>query len=193
MLKLILIRHGETDGNSQKRYLGVTDISLNKNGIEEASKLKEKLNKEKIDIVLSSPLKRAVETANFLSDNIVLVDELREINFGLFDNLTYDEIVKKYPAEHKMWLKAPYDFKFPKGESSLIMHKRVSAYIDKLLSKNKMGTIVIVTHAGVIRCIISHLLGLDYKYNWHFKIENCSINEFQIDNEYAVMTKLNYN
>lgn len=193
MLKLILIRHGETDSNAEKRYLGITNIGLNENGLREASKLKEKLKGESFDFVISSPLKRSVETANFLSDNVITADDLEEINFGLFDNLTYDEIVKKYPLEHEMWLKSPYDFEFPKGESSFYMHKRVLEYIDKLLLKYKSGTIVIVTHAGVIRCVISHLLGLGYEYDWHFKINNCSINEFEIDNGYAVMTKLNYN
>ena len=101
--KLILIRHGETDGTYQKRYCGVTDLPLNKMGIEQVENASRNLKKEKIDKVYSSDMKRTIQSANivFKDKDIEKLSSLREMNFGIFEGLTYEEIMKKHSDSYE--------------------------------------------------------------------------------------------
>ena len=96
--RLILIRHGETDYSTEKRYCGLTDVCLNKRGIEQAEGLCQKLGEEDVDKVYSSDLRRASEFAKIVFKNkeIEPAPEFREINFGIFEGLTYEEIMARY-------------------------------------------------------------------------------------------------
>lgn len=191
MLKLILVRHGQTDSNKNKKYLGWTDVELNKCGIDQAQQVRDKLKYVDFDIVISSPLKRASETAKIISENIIYDSELKEINFGLWDNLSFEEIKEKYPKEHELWMKDWKRFIFPEGESALDMHKRAVNFINKIYKKQE-GTILIVTHAGLIRSIIAHLLGMGMEGAGRFYIDNGSITVIEIIDDYALLTKLNW-
>lgn len=191
MLELVLLRHGETDSNKNGKYLGWTDVELNKYGVSQAEKARDKLKHISFDVVISSPLKRARETAEIISEDIIYNSELKETNFGLWDNLSFQEIKEKYPQDYKLWMKDWGGFIFPEGESALDMHKRAVNFVDEIINKKQQGTVLIVTHAGLIRSIIAHLLGMEIAGAWHFHIDNCSITRIQITDGYAVLTELN--
>ncbi|URZ15902.1 alpha-ribazole phosphatase [Clostridium felsineum] len=189
MLKITLVRHGETDGNKEKKYLGWTDIELNEKGILQAKIVRDKLSEEKFDLIISSPLKRAKATAEIIGNtNIIYEDNLKEINFGLFDNLSYKEIRAQYPEECEKWINNN-DFTFPHGESFSRMYTRVQNFVDKI--KTKEGSILVVTHSGIIRSIIAYLLNMEEEKAWHFSIDNCGITVIDITKGYAVLRALN--
>lgn len=195
MLEVILARHGETDSNAENRYLGWTDVPLNENGINQALGLKEKLRTAGIDCVYSSPLIRCVKTAGIINEahnSVVLYpDELKERNFGLFDNLTYEEICEKYPGQKELWENDWINYRIERGESALDFHKRICGFTDGILRQRNSGVILVVTHSGCIRSIIAQLLGLGMDGAWHFKIDFGGVTRFGIRDNYPVMTLLN--
>ncbi|MBZ4645488.1 MAG: alpha-ribazole phosphatase [Petroclostridium sp.] len=195
MLELILIRHGETDSNIKGTHLGWTDIPLNEQGIKQAEHIANLLKNEPIDQVYSSPLKRAMQTAHAINKyhgkNIINLDAIKERNFGIWEDLIYDEIKEKHRELHDKWVKDWIDFKIPKGESARETFERVTAAVDEIINKHQEGKVVIVTHLGSIRNIIAYLLGMTIEGSWRFRVLNGSAARIQISDGYAVLTSLN--
>lgn len=195
MLELIIIRHGETDSNKEGRYMGWADIDLNENGIKQAYSLKEKLKDTKIDCIYSSPLKRASRTAGIINEahnaGVIYSDSIMERNFGVFDNLTYSEICGNYPVQKELWAADWANYCIESGESAVQFHNRVCGFVKGITEDYEKGTILIVTHSGCIRSIVTCLLGLRLEDSWHFKVDNCSISKFEITGNYPVLTLLN--
>ncbi len=196
MAELILVRHGETDSNRKGAYLGWTDVELNETGIKQAYCVKEKLKGESIDAIYSSPLKRALKTAEIINENfkleINIVDELKEHNFGGWENLTISEIKERFSEEYEMLTKDWINHPIAGGESAIQVYHRVKGFIDNLLSSNNSGKYLIVTHLGCIRYIIVHLLGMGIEGIWRFNVGNCGITRIKINREgYAYLTLLN--
>ena len=158
--RLILIRHGQTDWNLKKRYSGFLDVDLNKEGRKQARQLHKRLKAEKIDKVYVSDRKRAIQTAAviFKSAEVEKVADLREVHFGIFEGLTYKELMKKHPLIYKQWLKDPYSIKIPKGESLKEFKNRIVRAIKKIAALNKNKTAAIVCHGGVISIFINYVL-----------------------------------
>jgi alpha-ribazole phosphatase len=152
MLEVILVRHGETDSNVEGRYLGLTDVSLNENGINQALGLKDKLKDIRIDYVYSSPLKRCRETAGIINEAhnsaVLYSDDLKERNFGLFENLTYEEICNKYPVQKDLWENDWVNYRIEYGESALEFHKRICSFTDGILRQKHMG---VMLRCGTLR------------------------------------------
>jgi len=154
--RLILIRHGETDWSREKRYCGVTDACLNKRGVEQAGRLCERLGKEGIDKIYSSDLKRALESARiiFKEREIEAAPGLREMNFGIFEGLTYEELMERHPEVYANWLNNPFEADIPEGEEWKGFEGRVKSALDKIIVFNKNKTVALVTHAGPIKVIM---------------------------------------
>ena len=195
MKKLILVRHGRTVCNEKGVLSGLTDSVLSEEGKVQSSKLVNYLIDEKIDKIYITPFTRTRETVKKLADikNIPMEEskELNEINFGDFEGLSFEVIEKKYPKEFHKMIKEGSEYKYPNGESLIDTFHRVSKEIDKILKNNKNEIILICAHGGTIRNIISYLLCNDYKYHWNFRIDNGSITEIEIDNNFAVINQLN--
>ena len=196
MIELIIVRHGETDSGKQGRYCGWTDAELNEEGLRQTHALCRRLDGQHIDAIYCSTLKRAVNTAEIINErlrlNIVSSDALREKNFGIWDNLTWQEIVKAYPLEYDEWCSNWLGFTVMGGESALEAHNRVTGFIDELLEKSGSGVFLLVTHQGVIRSLLVHLLHMQLEDVWRFKLDNGSITRVEIDDKgYAYLTQLN--
>lgn len=196
MLELILLRHGETDSNVKGTYLGWTDVDLNERGREQAYAAAEKLKGTPIDVIYASPLKRAMHTAQIINTGfnmeILPAEGLKERNFGVWDNLTYKDIVERFPGEHDLWTEDWMDYRMQGGESSREAYERLVDFVDGLLESRKHGTILLVTHLGCIRKIISYLLGMGLEGSWRFKADNAGICRININDEgYAYLTALN--
>jgi len=195
MTKLYLIRHGQTGDNYSQRFCGWTDAPLNELGKSQAQSLTSAFEDIEIDIIYTSDLKRAKETASYIKKGkgffVKELDSLRELNFGVAEGLIVEEIKEKHPQVYEDMEKDYIGAKFPEGESLEDMHNRVSQAIDDILVKHDGQSIALVAHSGVIRSIISHLITGDIKHHWSFKIDNCSITVIEKDKNFAFLTKLN--
>jgi len=160
VMKLILIRHGETDYTVEKRYCGsAIDAPLNKKGIKQAARLRRLLSKHKVDVIYASPMTRTLQTADIVFGpirsprtkvrgmaprsaitsngvNIYTTPLLRESHLGKWEGHTLDEIKKKFPADVKKWYKDPLKYGATDGETPLILHKRVTRFLKELLKNN---------------------------------------------------------
>ena len=170
-MKLIyLVRHAETDWNKEKRYQGGKDIPLSNTGIEQARQLARRLKKVKFDVVYSSPLQRARQTAELLSrDNsppIILEPAFREISHGLWEGLRVDEIMERFPKEFRLWKEKPHQVKMPQGESLHDLWKRVVPRFLELVAQTQGERILIIGHGGVNRVILMYCLKMELKDYW---------------------------
>jgi broad specificity phosphatase PhoE len=158
--KLILIRHGQTSWNREKKYCGAKDIWLDATGKVQARKLAARLKNEPVDIVYSSNRRRALQTARLIFGKVPIKLEpgLREIHFGVFEGMDHHSIMKKYPLIYKKWLKDPFVNSIPRGESLKDFRKRIVFTIKKIISLNKGKTIAAVCHGGAISVFINHIL-----------------------------------
>ncbi len=175
--KLILVRHGETEWSYQKRYCGFTDIELNEKGRQQARRLFKRLSKEKIHKVYSSDMKRTVQFAKIVFKDLPVEEllDLREMNFGIFEGLTYQDIMEKYPRVYGEWLGSPLDIIITQGEGLKILARRVRKALRRILSQNSNKTVAVFTHGGPIRVILCDILRLDLKEIWQIEIGLASI------------------
>lgn len=175
--KVILIRHGETEWSYQKRYCGFTDIELNEKGRQQARRLLKRLSKEKIHKVYSSDMKRTVQFAKIVFKDLPVEEllDLREMNFGIFEGLTYQDIMEKYPRVYGEWLGSPLDIIITQGEGLKILARRVRKALRIILSQNSNKTVAVFTHGGPIRVILCDILRLDLKEIWQTEIGLASI------------------
>ena len=196
MVKLILVRHGKTLCNEKGALSGLTDSVLSEVGKLQGEKIANYLRDEEIDKIYTTPFTRTMETIKRLSEikNIKIeeTNKLNEINFGDFEGLSFKEIDEKYPEEVEKMIKEGFEYKYPNGESLVDTFVRVKEEIDRIVRENDNSTILICSHGGTIRNIISYLLCGDYKYHWNFKIDNGSITEIELNNNFAVINKMNY-
>lgn len=196
MIKLYLVRHGETDGNVQQWYQGSTDVPLNERGIAQATCLSRFLRHVHFDGIYSSTLQRARRTAEIIAKphglTVQAYDELREINFGVWEGHTYKEITTQWPGEIEAFYDS--DGKLPAhgGESFLEVEQRITAKTKEILSQHADGdTVLIASHGAAIRCLLFGLLGLDMKRIWCFQQYNTAFNIVEYYGEKNVMTLMN--
>ena len=160
---LILIRHGETPHNRDKRYQGHRDTPLTKKGKRQTRKIALRLRDEPLDAIYSSDLKRTRYLAEIINSyhslKINILSELREINFGDWEGKTYNEIQREWKGLLSGWEKEPSKIKIPKGESIKDLAGRVRSTTKKIVSNYPDQRIAIVTHGGPIRIILMDALG----------------------------------
>lgn len=164
MTTLYLVRHGETNWNALGKFQGCVDIELSEEGIFQAQLLKDKVENY-FDFIYSSPLKRALDTANIICANKNISPEIeqdiREINFGQWEGLTIKEIEKLYPENFINWKTDELIGPICGGDLSLkLASERASNAIFKIVNRHKGKNIMIVCHGGIIK---AGLIGL---FNW---------------------------
>jgi alpha-ribazole phosphatase len=182
MAKLYLIRHGETDYNHALRFQGQTDIPLNQKGIEQAEKLAGFLKEIPLQAIYTSSLKRARTTAEIIGRAKSIepqeTDALREMSFGIWENMNSKDIQKKYAKEWKDFFASPASTKIPEGESMLDVQQRAYPVVKQILDQYPEGDVAFVAHGGVIRVLICTMLGLDLNRSWHLHVGNASVTCF---------------
>ena len=195
MLRVILVRHGETIWNAQDRYQGTTDVPLSTRGRDQSRAVAERLASEPVAVIYSSDLSRAWETAQTISSQggaaIHIDKRLREICFGRWEGLTYDQIQHEYPELLAAWEADPLVARPPEGESLAQVTTRVRHFLDDLLVRHDERTVVLVAHGGVFHVLLCTALGVAPKARWQFRLHPASISEFYIDHKSAVVTLLN--
>jgi broad specificity phosphatase PhoE len=184
MLRLLLVRHGETIWNTQRRYQGQTDVPLSDVGTRQAQFLAARLARESIDAVYSSDLQRAWQTARIVTQNsdlnVLPEPRLREMGFGVLEGLTFDEANSRYADIISTWLEN-YNQPPPGGEDMNVFSERVSAVLNDLQTKHDHQTILLVAHGGPLSELVRVVLGLSHTLRWAFLMNNAGLSEIQLD------------
>jgi len=161
--KIFLVRHGQIDYGKEKRYIGIIDIPLSNAGIGQAQRLREFFSGMELEKAFTSPLTRCLQTTGILlqgsNTDTVVLNELKEINMGEWENQTIDFIKERFPEMYAKRGANLDSFIPPGGESFEHLQKRVMPAFENIVA-NTAGNILIVGHAGVNRVILSKLVGL---------------------------------
>lgn len=195
MVKLILVRHALTVDNQKSRLSGHIDSYISEEGKEQIDKITNYLKDFDIDKIYTTTSSRTKDTVKKLSElksiEIIEKESLKEISFGDFEGLTFDEIKDKYPKEFQDMIQKGYEYKYPNGESLIDSYNRVCIELDNIISNNDDRTILICSHGGTIRNIITYLISNSYKYHWNFKIDNGSVTILEVQDGFTVITAMN--
>lgn len=191
-MKLYLTRHGQTDWNIARRYQGHSNTELNQTGIRQAEQLARRLSKETIHAVYSSDLVRASNTAKAIAafHNIEPRSDIRwrELSFGDWEGMTYEEMSAHSPDLFDAWMKDSLTVSTPNGETHRQLAERVQAAFDEVRAKHKEETVLIVGHSGSMQTLLTLLLGVDVSRYWQFRISQASLSELTV---YAAAVTLN--
>jgi len=181
MMKIILARHGETEWNVEEVFRGTIDVELNETGLKQAELLGEYLRDEKIEAIYSSPLKRALNTAEAIARHQKLDVEvsqgLIDLNFGEWQGLSSKEVKEKYQEQYAKWLNHPDRLQFPGGETLKDVRQRALGLVNKVIAEYE-GTVVLAAHRVVNKVLICALLGLDNSHFWNIRQDTCGITTF---------------
>lgn len=193
MKELIFIRHGESL-HAGVRYIGRTDTPLTAHGHEQADWISSRLSDVLLDAVYVSPALRARETIQPFVDKtkfkILVEADLQEIDFGLWEGMSFKEIQAQAPELVNEWASNQMDFVFPGGECLEIFWKRVCR-IGDVLAAAPGPRMAVVTHGGVIRYLLCHFLGLSPEQHRMFQIDLGSITTLALQDGFAVLKGLN--
>ncbi|UCB42443.1 MAG: histidine phosphatase family protein [Dehalococcoidales bacterium] len=195
MAKLLLMRHGLTEFNQDRRFMGHSDIELSTTGRQQAEKLRDYLADEKIDAVYSSDLKRAVEMAEIVCEgrglDIVTCPELRECNYGTCEGLTFSEINDSYPHVAERCINFTLELEFPEGECFVDFFERTSHFIERLKEHRPSETVLISAHDGPLKILLCRLLEIGDDHWWQLRLNNGSLSIINISPRGAVLSRLN--
>lgn len=180
MTHFLFIRHGETDWNRQQRFQGQIDVPLNDAGRAQARRLAERLRASPADVLVSSPLQRARETAELLGQAwglpVTVVPDLREQGFGILEGLEVAEVPTLHPALWQDWLVHQADFALPGGESLRRVHDRVMTAVRMLAEAHPGLRVAAVTHGGVLDMLWRHAQRLPLNGRRECAIPNTGLN-----------------
>jgi alpha-ribazole phosphatase len=193
--RLLLIRHGDTERNSAQRYWGRTDVGLSPAGIIQAERLRDRLTEESLSAVYASDLRRASVTAEIIASRhdvtITTCPELREIDFGEIEGLTFDEACQLYPEVVRLWVEQSLQLKYPAGDSIVEFSSRVISFMPRLVKHTEQETVLIVAHSGVLRTLVCHLLGIDTQHRWQLRLDLASLSVVETYSPNAILCLLN--
>lgn len=185
-MKLTLVRHGETDWNKSRRIQGHIDTELNLFGLQQAHSCAKYLASEDFDKVFTSPLSRAYKTAEIITSKkkytINTRDELLEIDFGKWQGLVWSEIVKTHPDLFGEFERERDLSKVYQGESFQDLQNRAIRFLE-FLSDAPYENVLAVSHTGLIKVLVCHVLGLDLPKRSNFNINNLSITRLNYSKE----------
>lgn len=170
MTRIYLTRHGQTVWNLDKRLQGSGNSELTKRGIRQAESLRDRLSEVDIDVIYTSPIKRAYETAEILSGmkriNIIKDDGLKEINFGEYEGHTEEELLKEgRGVELDRIFNGEMDVRAPGGESLHELFGRVKKSLDDMLLNEEGKNILIVSHGMTLKAVVNYFKNNEDFYN----------------------------
>lgn len=170
-MRLILIRHGETTWNAIHRFQGFADIELSPRGRSQASSLAQSLKNEALAAIYSSPLIRARETAAEIAKYhpcpVVIEEGLKELNQGLLEGLTAEELRRDYPGFLEDWRRAPAKVRLPGGETLAELQERAWSAVQGILGRHPAGSVAAVAHSFVNLAILCRVLEIPLD---HFRL-----------------------
>lgn len=193
--KIILVRHGETDGNVSGKFHGHFDSDLTPRGERQILLLADRLVGFGISSIYSSDLKRAFKTADAVASRLGLCVQtdrrLREISCGDLEDKTWDEVKSEYPEIYEKWNVSPHKVDIPSGENICVFQKRVSDCILDIAGNNAGSNVLVATHGTVIKVLVCFFTKVSMenfeKVPW---VDNTSITVFSVDENFNFTLEL---
>lgn len=185
--RVLLVRHGESRGNAERRFGGHTPTPLSELGHRQAEAAARALASEHITAIYSSDLLRAVQTAEPLARatglRVEQTEAFRERSVGLMEGLTFEEAAAAHPEEYAALLRRDFEHVLAGGESYRQLLDRAASHLDRAIERNRGGTVAVFSHTGTICILVLHLLGAldapDLKPVW-IASSNCGVTRFSI-------------
>lgn len=179
-MRLIVIRHGETDWNCARKVQGATDTQLNDTGKMQAQKIGERLSRMRLDGVISSPLQRAYETAAAIADKgrlpLSTSEDLIELDLGDWEGFTFPEIETRYPQEHALWRERPDLCVIPgSGESIAEAEARMRNWVETLYQEHPEKSFALVTHTWPAKLILLNAVHAGARQAHSLRLDNASM------------------
>lgn len=182
-MRVILVRHGQTEWNKAGRFQGHSDIPLDEVGRGQVEATAAYLANEKLEAVYASDLSRAKDTALAIAAyhglEPICDRRLRELNMGIWEGLDFNAVYSQYRQEYDAWY-GNRDYVIPNGEGVKDVEKRVLEFIWEIAPKHE-GSIAIATHGGVVKAVLAYALGP--KYLWEQRVDHASITIVKVDGE----------
>ena len=191
---IFLVRHGETDGNKDRRFIGSTDLPLNSEGREQVSSLKPLTSKLGFSRCICSPFLRCRETAGILlqdsSPNFYSDERIKDADFGKWEGLTFTEISASYPEDVRRLMAFDDDFAFPQGETLHGFLARIRSFaLD--INDYRDDRILLVTHGGIIRFLLCHWLQLEPRHHVIFDVALAALTTVKLYSGKGILAALN--
>jgi probable phosphoglycerate mutase len=185
--KVLLIRHGQSEGNAAGRFGGHTNTPLSPRGRKQSIATAQALTSESLSAIYSSDLPRAMQTAEPLAKltriEIQPTDAFRERSVGVMEGLTFEEAAEKHPDQYAALLRRDFEHVLSGGESYRQLLDRASLKLDKAIEQHKGGRIAVFSHTGTICILVLHLMGAldapELKAVW-IATSNCGISRFEV-------------
>jgi probable phosphoglycerate mutase len=196
---LLLVRHGQSEGNAERRFGGHTATPLSQLGSTQAQAAATALASGSITAIYSSDLRRAVQTAEPLSQltglPINVTEAFRERSVGVMEGLTFEDAAEQHPEQYAALLRRDFEHILEGGESYRQLLDRAWQKLDEVLEKHKGGTVVVFSHTGTICILVLHLMGAldspELKPVW-LSSSNCGISRFELRQDgFVRITALN--
>ena len=167
MTRLFIVRHAQATGNQEKRFQGSTDNDVSEYGRLQLAALSARCHSLPLDRIYTSPLLRAVETAKAVDAGrgiaILERNELREIDCGVWEGMTWDSIRRQRAAEFETWTSKPHEFQAPGGEAMSSVFSRMNHVFREILEDNPGGCVAIVSHGCAIRNLMCRIHGRPFE------------------------------
>ena len=194
--RLLLVRHGEVEARYQRKFGGWIDMNLSPNGKRQARILADYLRRKTIDAIYASPMKRVQQTlAPTLKANghhQTIIEDLREINFGDWTGLGWQEVEDQFKFQSHEWLEQIHEHGIPNGESGEVFRRRVEPCLKAIVAHHRGENVAIFCHGGVIRMILAILLKLPLPKTNHFDIEYAGITQVALHPHMVEIELLNF-
>jgi broad specificity phosphatase PhoE len=194
-LRLLAVRHGATEWTQARRFAGSQDIPLTAQGRLQAEAVAQALAGSSAATVYTSPLERARTSAEVIAKphrlEPLIEPAFREMAFGAWEGLRREELLARFPAEASVWAGTPHLVTPPGGEALTAVDARVRAALDALVEQHRGATVILVSHAIVIRLIVLAALGLGPERLWSVDASPAGITEIEYQDAWATVHRMN--
>ena len=195
MMRLILVRHGQTEWNAGGRYQGQSNVALSDTGRKQARFLAERFPVRQLDAIYTSDLDRAKETAECVGKRLGLTvyqeKAFRELSFGDWEGLTYQEISSRWPEEAEKLFTAPDELVIPHGETFRDLQKRALDKIYSLYERHIDQTVAVFAHGAINKTILAGLMHIPLHYLWSLRQDDTAVNILRLDDGYVMVELIN--
>ena len=195
MMRLVLVRHGQTEWNASGRYQGQSNVALSELGHRQAECLADHFPVANLDALYSSDLDRARETAECVATKfgvpVRLETAFRELSFGDWEGLTYQHISTKWPKEANHLFTAPDVLQIPNGETFQELQKRALDKINILCREHIDKTVAVFAHGAINKTILAGLMHIPLHYLWSIRQDNTAVNILRLEDGYVTVELIN--
>jgi len=193
MAEIYIVRHGITESNKKRIYMGRSQEGLAPEGIAQAENLGKSLLHLGIKRIYSSPMYRALETASIIANTLKVPVEIKrdlaEMELGIWAGLTEEEVSKKFPEDYRQWNTIPQDFVLAGREPLITVQQRALKAMAHIKERNGESPALAVTHVAIVRCLILYYQGLNLNVYRTIPVPNVSVFRLQIDGDFGRISR----